>query len=110
MPFDRIKIDKSFVLSMASNAESAAIVKTIAALADSLNLPLTAEGIEDAAIEERLRALGCAKGQGYLYGRPLSPANARRLLAERRLLVTAPTPAPSQPPLQKAATSQRLAG
>jgi len=55
-------------------------------LGDSLNLPITAEGIEDAAIEERLRALGCSKGQGWLYGRPLSVAHARRHLAERRLL------------------------
>ena len=86
LPFDRIKIDQSFVLSMGENAESAAIVKAIAGLGESLNLPITAEGIEDAAIEERLRALGCAKGQGYLYGRPLSVADVRRLLAERRLL------------------------
>jgi diguanylate cyclase (GGDEF)-like protein len=86
LPFDRIKIDKSFVQSIIGNAESAAIVNTIARLADSLNLPVTAEGIEDAAIEERLRALGCAKGQGYHYGRPLPLARARQLLAERRLL------------------------
>ncbi|MEP7006774.1 MAG: GGDEF-domain containing protein, partial [Sphingomonas bacterium] len=42
--------------------------------------------IEDGAIEERLRALGCSKGQGYLYGRPMSITNTRRLLAEKRLL------------------------
>ena len=86
LPFDRIKIDKSFVQSMVANAESAAIVNTILRLGDSLNLPVTAEGIEDAAIEERLQALGCAKGQGYHYGRPLPLAKARALLAERRLL------------------------
>ena len=86
LPFDRIKIDKSFVQSMVSNSESAAIVNTIVRLGDSLNLPVTAEGIEDTAIEQRLKALGCAKGQGYLYGRPLPLAKARQLLAERRLL------------------------
>ena len=86
LPFDRIKIDKSFIMSVNDNAESAAIVNAITRLGDSLNLPITAEGIEDSAIQERLRALGCAKGQGYLYGRPTSIANTRRLLAERRLL------------------------
>ncbi|MEO7690401.1 MAG: EAL domain-containing protein, partial [Sphingomonas sp.] len=86
LPFDRIKIDKSFVMSINENAESAAIVNAIARLGDSLNLPITAEGIEDGAIEERLRALGCSKGQGYLYGRPMSISNTRRLLAEKRLL------------------------
>ena len=91
LPFDRIKIDRSFVSSINENAESAAIVTAITRLGDSLNLPITAEGIEDQAIEERLRALGCGKGQGYLYGRPTSIANTRRLLAERRLLIQRPS-------------------
>ncbi|MGN6279140.1 MAG: putative bifunctional diguanylate cyclase/phosphodiesterase [Sphingomonas sp.] len=104
LPFDRIKIDKSFVISINENAESAAIVNAITRLGDSLNLPITAEGIEDAAIEERLRALGCSKGQGWLYGRPLSIAHARRHLAERRLLQSQ-----SDGDGEKA-TNQRLAG
>ena len=87
LPFDRIKIDKSFILSLNQSAESAAIVHTILRLGESLNLPITAEGVEDAAIEERLRAIGCAKAQGWLYGKPLSIAGARRLLAERRLIL-----------------------
>ncbi len=90
LPFDRIKIDKSFVASILDNAESAAIVNTIVRLGDSLNLPITAEGIEDSGIEERLRGIGCAKGQGYLYGRPLGAAQVRRLLAEKRLLAQHP--------------------
>ncbi|MBY0304481.1 MAG: EAL domain-containing protein [Sphingomonas sp.] len=94
LPFDRIKIDRSFVGSINVNAESAAIVNAIVRLGESLNLPITAEGIEDAAIEERLRAMGCSKGQGYLYGRPLTAANARRLLAEKRLLRNAPAKTP----------------
>ena len=86
LPFDRIKIDKSFVTSILDNAESAAIVSAITRLGDSLGLPITAEGIEDAAIEERLREFGCHKGQGWYYGRPLSLAAVRTLLAERNLL------------------------
>ena len=86
LPFDRIKIDKSFVTSILDNAESAAIVNAITRLGDSLGLPVTAEGIEDAAIEERLRQLGCHKGQGWLYGKPMPMTQVRTLLAERNLL------------------------
>ena len=89
---------------MLDNPESMAIVNTIVRLGDSLNLPTTAEGIEDAAIEERLRAMGCVKGQGYLYGRPLGAAQVRRLLAEKRLLAQAPSDDIAM------ITSQRLAG
>ncbi len=90
LPFDRIKIDKGFVQSINDNPESAAIVTAIAGLGESLNLAVTAEGIEDAAVEARMRALGCAKGQGYFYGRPVNATAIRRLLAERRLLAQAP--------------------
>ncbi|MEG3165756.1 EAL domain-containing protein [Sphingomonas sp. PB2P19] len=90
LPFDRIKIDRSFVTSILDNPESAAIVNTIVRLGDSLNLPITAEGIEDSGVEARLRGIGCAKGQGYLYGRPLGVAQVRRLLAEKRLLAQHP--------------------
>ncbi|MBA14930.1 MAG: GGDEF-domain containing protein [Sphingomonas sp.] len=117
LPFDRIKIDKSFVQSINESADSAAIVNAIARLGESLNLPVTAEGIENAAIEERLRAIGCSKAQGWHYGRPLSVMDARRLLAERRLL-TAQSAQPQriseegQAPATggPTATSQRLAG
>lgn len=86
LPFDRIKIDKSFVLSIIENPESAAIVNAITRLGDSLGLSVTAEGIEDAAIEERLRQLGCHKGQGWHFGKPMSIGHTRMLLAERNLL------------------------
>ncbi len=93
LPFDRIKIDKSFVTSILENAESAAIVNAITRLGDSLGLPVTAEGIEDGAIEERLRQLGCHKGQGWHFGKPASIAQTRTLLAERNLLPSYRTPA-----------------
>src|SRR3546814_6083960 len=69
---DLIKIDRSFVSSINQNSESAAIVSAIARLGDSLGLPITAEGIEDKDIERRLRRLGCTKGQGWYFGKPLS--------------------------------------
>ena len=86
LPFDRIKIDMSFVRSMIDSTDSAAIVNAILRLGESLNLPVTAEGIEVAEVQQRLVALGCAKGQGYLYGRPANVGSTRRLLAEQRLL------------------------
>jgi diguanylate cyclase (GGDEF)-like protein len=86
LPFDRIKIDKSFVTSVIGNAESAAIIKAITSLGDSLNLSVTAEGIESAEIEKSMRTLGCHKGQGWHFGRPASIAATRALLAQRHLL------------------------
>lgn len=87
LPFDRIKIDKSFVTSINETPDSAAIVTAIVRLGESLNLPVTAEGIEDAAIAERLVAMGCAKGQGWHFGKPLSPFAARKMLSERHMIV-----------------------
>ncbi len=97
LPFDRIKIDKSFVVSILDNTESAAIVNAIARLGDSLGLPVTAEGIETSEIEERLRQLGCHKGQGWSYGRPTSITATRKMLAERNLLPNARLPEPAAP-------------
>ena len=89
LPFDRIKIDRSFVSAMNRDPEAAAIVNAISKLGESLNLPITAEGIEDEYIHERLRLLGCNKGQGWHFGKPLPVVAARRLLAERGLLPSA---------------------
>jgi len=86
LPFDRIKIDRSFISSMNDNSESEAIVNAIAGLGASLSVPITAEGIEDDSIIERLSALGCTKGQGYLYGKPLSIEDARKLLVKSNLI------------------------
>jgi len=69
LPFDRIKIDKSFVTSLLSNAQSDAIVNTILSLGRALHLPITAEGIEDDGTRERLSRLGCSDGQGWLFGK-----------------------------------------
>lgn len=107
LPFDRIKIDKSFVISLNESADSAAIVNAIVSLGESLNLPITAEGVEDEAIEARLKALGCAKAQGWHYGKPLSPTGVRKMLAERRLLVQQPSP---QAARIDVADGSRLAG
>ena len=71
LPFDRIKIDKSFVSSLLSNSQNDAIVGTILSLGRALQLPITAEGIEDDGTGTAC-ALGCSDGQGWLFGKPVS--------------------------------------
>ncbi len=71
LPFDKIKIDQSFIRDMASNSESEAIVKNIIALGKSLGLPTVAEGVELCGNRETLHDLGCSIGQGYLYAKAL---------------------------------------
>jgi len=74
LPFDRIKIDRSFVETLLEDDQSDAIVSTIASLGQALSLPITAEGIETDRIRERLAVLGCSDGQGWLFGKAV-PGN-----------------------------------
>lgn len=68
--FDKIKIDQTFVQSMADSNDSIAIISAIIGLSRNFNLRCTAEGIEKASDLELLSGWGCAEGQGYLFGRP----------------------------------------
>ena len=70
LPVDEVKIDKSFVLTMATDAGDAAIVRSIIDLGGSLGLMVVAEGVEDTASWERLAELGCDLIQGYALCRP----------------------------------------
>ena len=74
---DEIKIDKSFVLNMATNADDAAIVRSTIELGRTLALDVTAEGVETPEAYAQLVALGCHFAQGYHVGRP-APADACR--------------------------------
>ncbi len=70
--FDTIKVDRSFVQGAAKNkAESLAIIRAVVALADSLNIATTAEGVETEAELAMIQQLGCNKIQGYYFGRPM---------------------------------------
>lgn len=73
-PFDKIKLDQSFVKRLPEDAAAAAIVRTVLALGESLGMPVLAEGIETEAQWQFLASGGCAKGQGYLFARPVSLA------------------------------------
>jgi diguanylate cyclase (GGDEF)-like protein len=70
LPFDRLKIDRSFVQTYRDNPDSRSMVAAIFVLARGLAIGVTAEGIEDAECEAILKNLGCDYGQGYLYGKP----------------------------------------
>ena len=71
LPFDRLKIDGSFVRDVARSSHDAAIVKTIIELSNTLGLSVIAEGVETIAQQQKLHELGCCKYQGYLFGYPL---------------------------------------
>jgi len=86
LPFDRIKIDRSFVAAMRGSPDAQAIVVAIVRLGESLAMPITAEGVEDEATAIELTRLGCSKGQGWFFGRAASAADTERLLADRGLL------------------------
>jgi diguanylate cyclase (GGDEF)-like protein len=69
-PFDKIKIDRGFIAGLPDDQESAAIVRAVAGLADSLHMATAAEGVETQAQLDKVRALGCTEMQGYLFSRP----------------------------------------
>jgi len=81
LPFDCLKIDRSFVIGMDRSAENVEIVRTVVALGLSLGKDVVAEGIETHEQLQRLKQLGATIGQGYLLSRPLTPHQAAELLA-----------------------------
>lgn len=76
LPIDILKIDRSFVSTMLENHDKAVIVRTILSLAESLNLKVTAEGIETQALAHALQQMGCWQGQGYHFARPMAENDA----------------------------------
>ncbi len=81
--FDTIKVDKSFVQGAARNVpESLAIIRAVIAMADSLEISTTAEGVETEDELELIRRLGCSKIQGYLFGRPMAFSSTMALFQQ----------------------------
>ena len=79
-PVDTLKIDRSFVDGLGSDPQDTAIVRSVVALAKSLNLSVTGEGIETATQQAHLRGLGCERGQGYLFARPMPADDCTAML------------------------------
>jgi diguanylate cyclase (GGDEF)-like protein/PAS domain S-box-containing protein len=71
-PLTGIKLDRSFIAAIATDRRDREIVRAVAAMARALDLPITAEGIETANAAATLQALGCDRGQGYHYSRPIA--------------------------------------
>ena len=80
-PFDKLKIDRSFIQSVDHNAHSRAIVRAVVGLGHALGLPVVAEGVETDAQLEVLRTEACQEVQGFLTGRPLPIADFAFFLA-----------------------------
>lgn len=95
LPFDRIKIDRNFIAGLGRSRDSSAVVEAISSLGRGMDLPITAEGIESPEILDELRKLGTFRGQGYIYGRPLSGDDLREELAQHSLLAVSTPPAPA---------------
>ncbi|HEY8592952.1 MAG TPA: EAL domain-containing protein [Sphingomicrobium sp.] len=72
LPLDRIKIDKSFITTIVKSKRTAEIVNTIAALGHTLDVPISAEGVESEQIRAALEQFGCSEAQGWLFGRAVS--------------------------------------
>jgi diguanylate cyclase (GGDEF)-like protein len=81
LPFDTLKIDRSFIVPESFDQRSGMIITTITELAHSLDMVVVAEGIETQSQVDRLAALGCDLGQGYLIGQPMTAADVTDMLA-----------------------------
>jgi EAL domain-containing protein (putative c-di-GMP-specific phosphodiesterase class I) len=97
LPLDSLKIDRAFVTQMDESGESDEIIRTIVALARSLDLEVIAEGIETKQQLNQLRMLECQMGQGYYYSRPLDAAAAEAYLADRAIHANRPVYSEFQP-------------
>jgi len=78
LPVNELKIDRSFVMGMVSDASDAVIVRSTVDLAHNMGLTVVAEGVEDEATLRKLRELGCDMAQGYHLSRPLPPDDVAR--------------------------------
>ena len=83
-PFDKIKIDRSFVEGIAGNVEKQAVVRAIVGLGETLGKATTAEGIETDTELACLRAIGCEQGQGYLFSKARPQEALLPLLTKRK--------------------------
>jgi predicted signal transduction protein with EAL and GGDEF domain len=89
-PFDKIKIDQSFVRDVLVSPDCLAIVRAVAGLGTSFGVPTTAEGVETKEQLEQIRNAGCTYGQGYYFGRSIPAEQVRKLIQNQREVVRKP--------------------
>jgi diguanylate cyclase (GGDEF)-like protein/PAS domain S-box-containing protein len=93
VPFDKIKIDRSFVTGASDLAgRNASLIRAMVGLASDLKMQTTAEGVETAEELQLVRDLGCSLVQGYIFGRPMPPEDARELAAKGAATLPAALP------------------
>ena len=80
-PFDKIKIDRSFITNMSKDDASLAIIRAVTGLSSSLGIVTTAEGVETDEELDGVRAEGCTQVQGFLFGRATAAGDLAALLA-----------------------------
>ena len=88
-PFDKIKIDQSFVHELTSREDFMAIVRAVTELGKSLGIATTAEGVETSEQFALLRSEGCNEVQGYFFSPPRPASEVEKLLSKQRLRVVA---------------------
>jgi EAL domain-containing protein (putative c-di-GMP-specific phosphodiesterase class I) len=114
LPFDELKVDRSFVNSMAERRQSRKIVSAVIGLGQSLGLTTVAEGVETEEEAEMLLLLGCEMGQGWLFGRPVPAERLNEVTSMRAPIRLRPTPSVwrdisySSPPAQRLSHLQAL--
>jgi EAL domain-containing protein (putative c-di-GMP-specific phosphodiesterase class I) len=89
-PFDKIKIDRSFVKDITENTGSLNIVRAVAGLANGMGMTTIAEGVETREQLDKIRSEGCTEMQGFLFSRPLPAAEIERLFLSRLKTQEAP--------------------
>ena len=113
LPFDRLKVDRSFVRELGGNRDDAAIVHAIVTLGKSLGMQVIAEGVETDAQLAQLHLENCDVAQGYFFGRPVPATEIGRQLGQYNPMgsigLHAPRAAPENQPWQEQATSHATA-
>ena len=96
-PFDKIKIDRSFIKHLGESVESLSIVQAVVSIAKMRNITTTAEGVETEQQQELLRKIGCTEMQGYLFSPPISATAMGKLIQSHNKIALGAGPAHSVP-------------
>jgi len=86
LPLHELKIDKSFIMTLMSDEQNKAIVRTTIELAHNMNLTVVAEGIEDLDTLRQISNMGCEEAQGFYLGRPMASGELLHWLNKRKVI------------------------